>query len=410
MKVGIRGKLVAVSLLVITVIGLTSGAVLESRLRDELTSRLEDTTRREVETARAAVSRLDPADVAAFTRLADTLGQAHRDADIAIIARDGRLLGHSAGAKGPDGRFDLSAPDVADALRQGVGVTRRRDGDERVDTLFVSAAYPNATTPRGVVRYALRLSEVASAVDVFRTLMAFAVLIGLVTATFMSGVAGALVTRTLRTFAGNAVSLVRGERSEEAPLISTQDMGQLAGSLSLVSKELQAAVGELAGERDRLQTILECMGEAVVTFDDDGRITLANSAAEHLLGLQPDHHGQPLLDLVALPALGEAAVRTRAGESATIEFEVPHPPHRRVVAHAAPLKTVGGAVVVMHDITEVRKLERMRRDFVANVSHELRTPIAVIRANTETLLRGALEEDGPHRHRFVDGIHRNADR
>lgn len=411
MKIGIRGKLFAISLLLIAVVGLTSGAFLESRLRSELTVRIEDDLLRRTETAKVAVSLLDQRDAAAFDRLADELGR-HGQAEVTIIGADGTWLGDSSGD--PTGRTKLTAEgqptEMVDALRHGVGTARRRDEASRAQVLYVAAAFPSAEQPQGVIRFALPLSEVSAAISELRALMLLAALVGLVTATFMSGVASELMARTLRTFVDNAVSLVRGERSEKIPLISRDEIGRLAGSFNQVASELQGAVADLASERARLQTILECMGEAVITLDERKRVTLANSAAERLLGLDEGDMGKPLLEAVRLPALSEAVDGLREGENEPIEFELPQPPHRRVMAYAAPLKMVGGSVIVLHDMTEIRKLERMRRDFVANVSHELRTPIAVIRANTETLLNGALEEEGPHRHRFVDGIHRNADR
>ncbi|MFT7622668.1 MAG: two-component system phosphate regulon sensor histidine kinase PhoR, partial [Myxococcota bacterium] len=166
----------------------------------------------------------------------------------------------------------------------------------------------------------------------------------------------------------------------------------------------ELAVASLARERDRIETVLENMSEAVLALDTDLEVTLLNSTGRTLLQQDKSVEGDPLVDMVRSPEL-HALARTGLSEATRDEFELLG---ERVIAHASPLES-GGTVITLTNVTELRGLERIRRDFVANVSHELRTPVAVIRANAETLVDGAWEEPKFAR-RFIEGIHRNSER
>ncbi|HOX43814.1 MAG TPA: ATP-binding protein [Myxococcota bacterium] len=160
-------------------------------------------------------------------------------------------------------------------------------------------------------------------------------------------------------------------------------------------------------ERRRFQAVLASMAEGVLLLDGERRVTLVNPAASRLLGLPAQPLGRRLLEVSRLPALHELVERARAGEACEAELDAG--PQRRLRARATPLEGSHEVSVVVHDVTELRRLEAIRKDFVANVSHELRTPISVIRANAETLLEGALEDAGLARG-FVEALLRNAER
>lgn len=161
------------------------------------------------------------------------------------------------------------------------------------------------------------------------------------------------------------------------------------------------AVARLAAERDRAEAVLEGMQEAVFALDADGRLTGANQAGLRVLGRATVPVGERLGDV--LPALTDAARLTEGTHAVTL----PGPTH--FMARVAALRSGNGRVMVLLDVTRLRQLEQIRRDFVANVSHELRTPVSVIRANAETLRDGAIQD--PERARtFLDALLRNAER
>jgi two-component system phosphate regulon sensor histidine kinase PhoR len=197
--------------------------------------------------------------------------------------------------------------------------------------------------------------------------------------------------------------------AQPLPVSSNDELGRLAGSFNELVGELHLALQSLASERDRLETILGGMTEALLALDHENRVTHANRAALQLLELADSPVGQLLIEVVRVPALAELMDRVRQERGAPVESELAVPPSRRVLARAVSVKSTGGIILVMLDITEMRRLEKVRRDFVANVSHELRTPVSVIQANAETLLDGALTHPtrGPE---FLGAILRNAQR
>ncbi len=185
------------------------------------------------------------------------------------------------------------------------------------------------------------------------------------------------------------------------------EIAGIAGSFNRMADELDLALRSLAAERNRFEAVLETMAPAVLALDTERRITTANRSARVLLGLPDPVDGQRLLELVRIPALHELLQRATEAGSAPAELELPST-KRLVQARASGLGD-GAIVLVADDVTEIRRLERIRRDFVANVSHELRTPISVIRANAETLLEGVL--DSPEEARpFVEALYRHSDR
>jgi two-component system phosphate regulon sensor histidine kinase PhoR len=212
-----------------------------------------------------------------------------------------------------------------------------------------------------------------------------------------------------------------GSVLDDAPLAAAAALalGALASlmTLSAVSKMVTAAHAERepspsvdsVAERLRLELILDRMRDAVLALDADDNLVMANSAAHKLLDLQSDDMGRAFEDAVPIAELGELVQLSRTTSEAMTALTLPKPRSRSMEVRAAQLRTVRGTVIVMHDVTEVQRLERVRRDFVANVSHELRTPVSIIRANAETLLDGALS-DTERAPKFVDAIHRNAER
>jgi two-component system phosphate regulon sensor histidine kinase PhoR len=225
----------------------------------------------------------------------------------------------------------------------------------------------------------------------------------------MSSLASHYEARGLRRLLERARDLAEGRERGRIVLGSGDELAGIAGSFNRLSDELQRVVAALAQERDRFQAVLEGMEEAVLALDRERRLVLANGAARALLGLGEGALGRTLLETARVPELSALAQAAWEGKQHTAELTLSGPPPRQVLARATPLKAGPGVVLVLRDISELRRLETVRRDFVANASHELRTPVAVIRANAETLLDGAL--DDPQRARlFLEAIGRNAER
>jgi two-component system phosphate regulon sensor histidine kinase PhoR len=169
-------------------------------------------------------------------------------------------------------------------------------------------------------------------------------------------------------------------------------------------------VGELRGERDLVSRILDGMQEGVLLLDKEGKVALMNPALREMLLLRADVIGQPLLEVVRHAELKELLDRARTKTTCSGEVELGGlKPRRLLVRGTAFTQHSGGLLAVFFDVTDIRRLESLRRDFVANVSHELRTPVTAVLSAAETL-DIALEKDPASARRFLGIIERNASR
>jgi two-component system phosphate regulon sensor histidine kinase PhoR len=189
------------------------------------------------------------------------------------------------------------------------------------------------------------------------------------------------------------------------------DLGSLERSLTGVGHELRGLVSNLRFESARREAILSGMAEGVLAVDPDLKVTFCNQALLAAIGFRGSRYeGFGLLQLVRDPALYEMIRSVRAtGESRTLRFHLAADTPRTFEAQATPVAMPSGrgVIAIFHDITDLERLEQVRKDFVANVSHELRTPLAGIIGYADTLLDGALD-DTANRRKFVEIIRNNA--
>ena len=320
---------------------------------------------------------------------------------ITLIDPSGKVVADSALSRDALATVDNHAdrPEVLQARLTGHAVARRTSATIDEPLLYVAVDAGDT-----LVRVATSLVALDGVMRQLQFALLGAAVVGLAVAAIMSLLSAHLLTRELRKLVGHAKALARGERST-LPWYSTEELGRLAGSFTKLAGQLEHTMDALANERYRFSIVLESMSEAVLTVDKSLKIALVNPACVSILGLKGEPVGEPLDEAVSIPDLVSLAQEGRLG-SASGEFQVDR---RIVLARAMPLATSGGSVVVMHDVTDMRRLEIIRKDFVANVSHELRTPVSIVRANAETLLEGAL--DDPERARyFIEALYRNADR
>jgi two-component system phosphate regulon sensor histidine kinase PhoR len=217
--------------------------------------------------------------------------------------------------------------------------------------------------------------------------------------------------------------MAEGDLDRRVPVGGRGEVAELGQVLNRMADALREKMQTLESQRAEIAAILERMVEGVVALDRRGRVVFINPAARLILGFKPGRdeetapavEGRPLTEVVRQKELFDLVEACRTGappERCRREIELPPPVDRivRVHAVAVPFPRQGpGTVLVLHDVTELRRLERVRAEFVANVSHELRTPLTAITGYLETLLGGALEEPA-HAIRFLETAHTHAER
>ena len=400
--------MLALALVVILAVGFTSGIYLEDRLADWIESTVEAELQRAARAGRDLIELSDESlSIVTMDPIADRLGESLA-ARVTIIDERGVVLGDSELSSAGVGTIQNhgSRPEVRAARESGIGVAHRYSATMHVPMLYVAVPFERSDGG-GTIRVARPLEIVEEAIGYVRLSLLVAGLIGLGVAIMVLLGASYLMSRAFDA----VIERARAAATAQSGLPRESDGRQRhqVRGITGMADELDRMVEVLVEERDRFEIILDGMGDAVLALDSEQRVTLANSASLELLELDRSPVGQTLLETVRAPELVDLVDAVHTGDEEVEEFELPGHQGRRVFAWCTPLRAAEGTVIVMHDVTEMRRLESVRRDFVANVSHELRTPVTVIRANAETLLDGALEEPDQAR-QFTSGILRNAER
>ena len=332
-------------------------------------------------------------------------------ARVTLIAADGTVVGDSmvSGATLSTLENHATRPEVLQAKATGVGISRRYSHTIQTDMLYVAVTidHPRMT----VVRLALPLTEVQQQVASVRHMTLVALGVALVGALALAWIASVLLGRRLQAIASAARRFASGDLSQRVRDYERDELGTVARVLDDTVRELASRVDELRQDRARTDAILTGMVEGVMVVNSQGRVQLVNRAARAMLALDDATVGGHYLESVRHPGIAALLTDTLEGRQPPhLELSPARTPGRRLVARATPVSapSVTGAVLVLHDITDLRRADQVRRDFVANVSHELRTPLTAIRGYVEALTDDpASVED---RARFLDVIARHVSR
>jgi two-component system phosphate regulon sensor histidine kinase PhoR len=413
---GLRGRMVATAMLAVAaalvVVLLVGGPTLRRRAADHTREQLLAEARLMAHVVEPALragagpAELDP--------LVDVAAREVR-ARVTILAPDGRVLADSA-ASGPGLlalENHLDRPEVQEALSSGRGVSQRRSATVREDMLYAAVPVRAGDRLVGVARVALPLVGVEEDARAFQralvlALIAAFLLTSVLSAAFASSLAGPLgqIMDAARQFAaGDLGARSRVDRSDE--------LGELARILNRSADQLQDRITEIARDRARTEAMLAAMEDGVLAVDHRGTVLLANQVLRRELAPADEPLGRHYLEVIRqreVAQLIESVLQT--GRIQRTEVEMRHRAHLYALTGApfpAPEGERPGAVLTFHDVTERRRLDLVRRDFVANASHELRTPLTSIRGFVEALEDGAVDEPTTAA-RFLEKIRRHADR
>jgi len=336
---------------------------------------------------------------------------------VTIIASDGRLLGDSGLAASDLERAESHAgrPEVVDAHRLGIGKDSRRSATVGHPLLYLALPIREGPFAGGVLRLARDLGEVESTLTHMRGILYAGGGLAFLLALGISLGAGEVARRAIREILRTVEAIIRGDFTRRIGSSRRDELGDLFRALDTLSVHVEASLAELRLERDRLEGILNGMAEGVMVADGAGNILLANPALRRFFPSLPElppGAGVPL-EVLRAPGVKEAVRQAIGGRDAHLarEVEILGPP-RRVLALSAGRYGEGRAgslILVFHDVTELKRLEAVRRDFTANVSHELRTPLTAIQGAAETLHDSAFQDPEAVR-RFAATITRHCRR
>jgi two-component system phosphate regulon sensor histidine kinase PhoR len=277
--------------------------------------------------------------------------------------------------------------------------------------MYVAVPFARDGRVIGVARVAVPLTEVDAAISRLRGVLSVAAAVALAVAIVMSSVAAHLASRTARSLTSAARRMAAGDLEIRVGLDGSDEFAALSRALDQLVHSLSTTLQQLRDERDRFAGILSGMQEGVLLLDSDGTVALVNPALREMLLIGTDAAGKTPLEVIRHSELKQLLDQVRdSGQAASKEIEVAGLKPRRLLVRVAPLEgTQSGIFAIFFDVTEMRKLESLRRDFVANVSHELRTPVTAIRSAAETV-QSAAASDPAAASQFIDIIARNAER
>jgi len=376
----------------------------------------EETTQVLTTRARLVEERLRGArssDAADLDALVDGIGRA-AETRITVVGASGEVEADSE-ADPASMANHADRPEIAEALSGRVGVARRASPTFGADMLYVAVPALEGGRVTGAVRAALPLTALGAELrSVGRRLAVSALLLSVLAAT-VSLVVSRRLSRPIEELNRGAARFERGEFGRSLPVPRTAELADLAESLNRMATELDAKARTLHQKRAEEEAIFAGMAEGVIAVGGDEKVIAMNRSAGDMLRVDPSSvRGRALTEVVRSPGVHRlAALALESDGPVEEEVEAPGRDRRRLEGRGTPLRdgagNRAGAVLVLNDVTRLRGLERVRRDFVANVSHELRTPVTSIRGYAETLLDGSVADEEEAR-RFLSIIAKHAER
>ena len=389
----LRTRLFFAAFAIATVSVLLATALLASTLEGQLLERIESELVVEARLAARLLTSLSPADVSGqqlnteVDELSATVG-----ARVTLVGFDGVVLADS--TEDSEGLSTMEnhgrRPEIVSARQTGLGIARRFSTTVERHLLYVAVT---ADDPQiAIVRLALPLTAIEQQVASLRQAAAVGLFVALAGALVLAWLTSLAMSRRVSSIAAAARRYARGDLTPQRGRYADDEIGTVARTLDLAVQELGGRVAELSRNRRLTDAILSSMAEGVLVVDATGHVQMANEAIRQMLQFSESPVGHHYIELVRHPDVAthiEAALDH--GRSSRVEITVDTRPAKVCLASTTPFVAADapGVVVVLHDVSDYRRAEQIRQDFVANVSHELRTPLTSIRGSVETLLDDA---------------------
>ncbi|MEW6664859.1 MAG: ATP-binding protein [Thermodesulfobacteriota bacterium] len=338
---------------------------------------------------------ISPPDPWKIDRLCKELGEAAH-VRYTVILPSGRVVGDS---EEDPARMDnhLDRPEVSGALTGAPAVFTRSSPTLGKRMVYLAIPLKEAGRTLAVTRAAVPLDTIHETLSTVQTEIA----IGGVLVAVLAAVLGLLIAyrikRPVEDMNRVAEAFSRGEFQFRLPASDLRELARLSGTMNCMAQDLQQRVATMEAQRNELEAVLSSMMEGVFGVDQEERVLRMNEAASRILGCEADKvKGRSIQEAVRNPGL-QRFIRTALSEKQPLEEDIVFygKEEHLLNAHATPLRAQdgghSGVLIVLHDVTRLRRLENLRKDFVANVSHEIKTPITAIKGFVETLRDGAAE-------------------
>lgn len=416
MKIKLHWKLTFIFCFVV-ILSISAGYFyLDSHLKSYVESNLENNIKHQLTLGKDLLEThlKDKTNTMDFQELALNMGNA-LGLRVTIIALDGKVLGDTDLTREQLLTVENHAnrPEVKEALSSGLGISKRFSYTVKKDMLYTAIPFGKERA-KGILRFSVPLHDIEILQAKIHRVVGVSIVGILLLSLGLTFLVSVFVSRPLTEMSAIAKSMAQGDFSKKAAIHTHDEIGELAQSLNLMSEEMKDKIGKVDSERAKLDLVLSSMFEGVIVTDDKERIILMNPSLRKIFFVDTNPEGKKPLEVIRNTAVQDIVDRIVQGRQglATEEITVNIPEEKILKVNGVPIvrnDKFEGAILVFHDITELRRLEQIRQDFVANVSHELRTPISSIKGYAETLLEGALE-DKDNAKEFISIIYQDSNR
>jgi two-component system phosphate regulon sensor histidine kinase PhoR len=351
---------------------------------------------------------------------------------ITIVNNQGKVLADSQKSPGEVLEMENHAnrPEISEALSGKIGEETHYSATLKIDMLYIALPIREKDEIIGVARLALPLANVQIMLSVVRKAIIFSIFFALGLAFVLGSILATGVIKPINRIIHVSRRFSQGDFGHKIFLDSRDEIGELASTLNKMAQGLKDKIKEIETQNQKLAAIFNSMIEGVIVVDKAGHIISVNPTIEKIFGiLKKDVEGKVFLEAIRNNDIAEVISTTlKRGEYVSNEITLIYPVRRVFEVNATPIfdastplginpersrnidnKVISGCLVVIHDITEIRRLETVRSDFVANVSHELKTPLTSIKGFVETLLEGALDDKENNRN-FLKIIQEHTER
>ncbi len=417
MRLTLHNKIALIFGIVITVIISGIYFYLEDSLTRLTRKNIADNLLKETILARTLLEYQDISDlsIAKVDPIADKIGS-DLGVRVTIIGRDGKVLGDSnltrPQVEAVENHF--YRPEVQQALKEKIGRSQRFSSTIKTNLLYIAATFSKGNRISGFIRLAMPLSRIKIISAHVRDMVFALLIVVLILSWIMSFFVSALISRPIKEMSRVARSIADGNFSRKIRVSSHDEIKDLADAFNFMAKQVRLRIEEVVTSKSRLEAVLLSMFEGVMVLDSQQRMILMNKSLQKALLIEEVPIGRNPLEVIRNIEINRLIEQTvsSAGEVISREVSLHMPEEKIFLVHGTAILDQGkteGAVFVFHDFTELRRLEKIRKDFVANVSHELRTPVASIKGYAETLLDGAIK-DKKNAEDFLKIILSDADR
>ena len=331
---------------------------------------------------------------------------------ITVVANNGKVLADSQKNPGEMGNHS-KRPEILQALSNNEGKSSRYSTTLQTEMIYVAVPFEDKSggVPY-VIRTALPLNIVQQALLPIEKKVVYLGIILTLIALVLSLLISKTTTQSLHGIINISEELARGNLNIDIPNPNKKgEIAKITNALHKMAQKLNELFKQLSREKNQLEAVLSAMREGVVVISGEGKIMITNSALKNMFNIKEDPHLKPYWEILRnkdLINLVEKVLQNWVPE--TMEISHLYPDERYYLANVIPLDSPENEIiVVMFDITEFKRLENMKADFIANVSHELRTPLTAIKGYTETLEEDAYESP-QEKKQFLSIVKRNADR